>query len=121
MVIVQGLASDFSVLRNADITELQLPAVLQGSNFSARGLKSAPGRSNLVTFEISLNLVRKYFAWGGGVGVTLSWYGFPPYLVFLTVTVVQRNAKNVRACGGSAPWPPCKGHLEPNWGLRRPL
>ncbi len=33
----------------------------QGSKFSARGLKSAPERSNLTIFEISVNLVRKYF------------------------------------------------------------
>ena len=37
----------------------------QGSKFSARGLKSAPERSNLTIFEISVNLVRKYFAQGG--------------------------------------------------------
>ncbi len=44
----------------------------QGSNFSARGLKSAPERSNLIIFEISLNVMRKYFAYGG-VGVKMAW------------------------------------------------
>ncbi len=32
---------------------------IQGSNFSA------PERSSLVIFEISVNVVRKYFAYGG--------------------------------------------------------
>ena len=52
-----------------------LGQIYQGSNFSAHGLKSAPERSNLIIFEISVNLVKKYFAYGG-VGVTLSCHGF---------------------------------------------
>ena len=39
---------------------------IQGSNFSARVLKSAPRRSTLIISEISLNVVRKYFEYGGG-------------------------------------------------------
>ena len=85
------------------------------SNFSARGLKSAPERSNLIIFEISVNLVREYFAYGGGV--TLSCHGFPPYLMFLIVSVVHHIAKNSRGSGGGASWPPT---LKPDGGLRRP-
>ncbi len=36
----------------------QSPSRVQGSNFSAHGLNSAPGRPNLIIPEISVNLLR---------------------------------------------------------------
>ena len=51
--------------KSPDLIQNSKHVWLQGSNFSARGLKSAPERSNLIIFEISVNLVKKYFAWGG--------------------------------------------------------
>ncbi len=44
----------------------QLPVTRPGFQFLSPGLESALERSNLIVFEISGNLVRKNFAYGGG-------------------------------------------------------
>ncbi len=62
-------------------------------------------------------MVRKHFACGG-VGVTLSCYGFPSiYGVSLTVNVVHHSAKNVRASfWGLRPLATLQRVLGTQWG-----
>ena len=72
LVVIRNFLLDMDISRKRGVRlKISLCIFNQGSNFSARGLKSATERSNLIIFRNSVKLVTKYFVYGvGGRGKT---------------------------------------------------